>query len=37
MWAEAERGKARDSLYKVCAFLNSWHIQGRALYSSPFV
>lgn len=24
MWAEAERGKARDSLYKVCAFLNGW-------------
>ena len=24
MWAEAERGRARDSLYKVCAFLNRW-------------
>ncbi len=24
MWAEAERGRARDSLYKVCAFLNGW-------------
>lgn len=24
MWAEAERGKARDSLYKVCAFVNQW-------------
>lgn len=24
MWAEAERGKARDCLYKVCAFLNGW-------------
>lgn len=24
MWAEAERGKARDSLYKVCTFLNQW-------------
>lgn len=24
MWAEAERGKARDSLYKVCAFINQW-------------
>lgn len=24
MWAEAERGKARDSLYKVCAFLIGW-------------
>lgn len=24
MWAEAERGRARDSLYKVCAFVNQW-------------
>ena len=24
MWAEAERSRARDSLYKVCAFLNGW-------------
>lgn len=24
LWAESERGKARDSLYKVCAFLNGW-------------
>lgn len=24
MWAEAERGKARDSLYKVCAYVNQW-------------
>lgn len=24
MWAEAERGKARDSLYKVCGFLHGW-------------
>lgn len=24
MWAGAERGKARDSLYKVCAFVSRW-------------
>lgn len=34
MWAEAERGKARDSLYKVCAFLNGW--QKREEVELPF-
>ncbi len=24
LWPEAERGRARDSLYKVCSFLNEW-------------
>lgn len=35
MWAEAERGKARDSLYKVCAFLNGW--QKREEVELPLV